>query len=495
MTDEALAIERFRRHPREWIREVLGGPEPWHRQNEIVDSVRDNRETNVASGHAIGKDWICARVALWWLYSGEDSIVVTTATKRDQVEKILWGEIRSAHHGSRFPLGGVLQPAAPEIRIGPKWYAFGMTAKEENAFAGFHSRRVLVILDEAAGIAPFIFDAAEGCAAGEHDRILRIGNPKCGPTHPFAKACALPDEPGKRKTIVISSTETPNYVADRQVIHGLASRAFVEGIARKYGRGSVTYGAMVEGKFPGAAADGLISIAHLASARERLLAGVKPVDQDVIRLGADVARFGDDLTRIYARRGPFAWEVEESPLAKADGPTVARAIAKAALRLKAMSAAIDGGGLGAGPIDSLRDLIRRGEAPEWLRIFEVQFGSQASDPEQWYDRRTELWWRMRDWLKDQAAIDADATLEEELLTPRYEFQKTRVKLEAKDETKKRLEGRSPDAGDALALAVSGHLRDDGASPFAPAAVAPEEPRERTRAFQDLRSTRRPSAFS
>ncbi len=49
--------------PVAFIREVLGG-EPWSRQVEIAESVRDSPLVVVRSANAVGKDWIAARLAL-----------------------------------------------------------------------------------------------------------------------------------------------------------------------------------------------------------------------------------------------------------------------------------------------------------------------------------------------------------------------------------------------------------------------------------------------
>lgn len=481
---ERLLVGGWASDPVLFMREALGSPEPWARQAEIPASVVANRTTNVVTGHAIGKDWIAARIALWWLFTGPDSIVVTTAPKESQVRTVLWGEIRAAYHAAPVQLGGEINPVSAELKIGPKWYAIGVTARDPNAFAGYRSRRILLIRDEAAGISPILWEAGDALAAGYEDRVLNIGNPICGPVHPFAKVAALRDEEGKRKTIWIRSTETPNFVTGRTIIPGLAGRALEEDVAAVYGRDSIVYGARILARFPGGAADGLISLEHLAMARERHAAGVKPADGDLTRLGCDVARFGDDLTRIYATRGPIAWECPESPMSKMDGAAVAEALASAAHRTRAASVAIDGGGLGAGPIDILRAWKRAGQTPAGtpvnpnLQIIEVQFGAQASDPERWKDARTELWWRMRDWFKETGAIDPTTTLEEELLAPRY-FQKgTWIQMESKDDFKKRLEMRSPDAADALALAISGHVGRQ--STFAPVNLkAPNEAARRS----------------
>lgn len=480
LTVEERALARWQAEPATWFIEVLGGPQPWSRQIEIAESVRDNRETNVHSGHATGKDFILGRVCLWWLFTRPRAVVVTTAAKAKQVETVLWGEIRYAYKHSRLPLGGVLLPVSPELRVAEKWYAIGTVANDPNAFAGFRSDEILVVEDEAAGIDSTIDEAADALCAGERDRIVRIGNPICGPTHHFSKGFSRPDIPGKLKNIRISSRESPNVVAGRTVIPGLASLALIEAFERKYGKGSVVVGARIDGIAPGADADGLISLADLAYARSRDVAGVEPADEDVVRLGCDVARFGDDLTVVYACRGPRPWIVPGGIIAKADGVTVARFLAKTCADLRAWSVAIDGGGLGAGPLDAIAVLREHEEFNRDVAVYDVQFGAKSSDDTQWTNVRTELWWRLRDWIRDHASIAPDVLdehLEEELLVTRYEMRGKAVQLESKEEIKKpdRL-GRSPDRADALSLAVAGHLvpaRRMFGGDGAPSVVAPE----------------------
>jgi len=448
---DRTALARWRQDPAGWIRTWLGDT-PWSRQEDICRSVVENSETNVVSGHATGKDWLAARIALWWLFTRQ-GIVVTTAPKEAQVRKILWGEIRSAYAGSRAPLGGNLLPADPYLKIGPKWYATGVVGRDVNALHGFHGRNVLVIEDEAAGLAEFVFDGVESCASGDGDRILRIGNPKCGPGHPFAKACRDPDEPGLRRTLRVKSTETPNFVAGRDVIPGLASRKWVARQERKYGKDSAIYKALVDAQFPPAASDGLIGYEHIQAARDRLAAGVEAPGGALVRLGLDCARFGDDLSKLWESDGVRASCVFTK--AKAQGGELARATVQAARDRGAVSVAIDVGSI-TGAVDGVYDLQDRGEAPADLEVYENQFGARATDPAEWSNRRTELWWRLRDWLRDEAAFDPDEDLEEELLAPTYKWSGRAKILEPKDAIKARL-GRSPDDADALALAVAGHV--------------------------------------
>ena len=443
------ALVKWRQDPALWMRQYLGA-EPWERQLEILESVVQNSETNVVSGHGIGKDWLAARIVAWWICTRQ-GVAITTAPKDDQVRTILWGEIRAAHEGALAVLGGTLLPSDPLWRVGPKWYAKGMVGRDVNALQGFHAANVLVVEDEAAGLADFVFESVESCATGDNDRILRIGNPKCGPNHPFAKACRDPDLAGARRTIRVKSTETPNYVEGRDVIPGLASRRWVERQEKKYGKQSAIYGATVEARFPPAASDGLIGYEHIQAARDRLEAGVE--GGETIRLGLDCARFGDDLTSCWACDGVRAWRVFR--LAKAKGTEIAKRAVMAATDLGAVSVAIDVGSI-TGAVDGVYDLQDRGEAPAELEVYENQFGAASTEPTEHQNRRTELYWRLRDWLRDEAAFDPDEDVEEEILAPTYKWSGRSKILEPKDKIKARL-GRSPDDGDALALAVAGHV--------------------------------------
>jgi hypothetical protein len=103
---------------------------------------------------------------------------------------------------------------------------------------------------------------------------------------------------------------------------------------------------------------------------------------------------------------------------------------------------VDGtGGYGAGVVDSL---LQAGHTPQ-----EINFSGAAADP-RFYNKRSEIWMLMADWVKRGGSIPDDAQLAKELCTPTYYFQNGRLRLEEKDQIVKRL-GFSPDKADALAL--------------------------------------------
>jgi hypothetical protein len=76
--------------------------------------------------------------------------------------------------------------------------------------------------------------------------------------------------------------------------------------------------------------------------------------------------------------------------------------------------------------------------------------------------RAEAYWRMREALDpntSKLSLPDDPELLGDLVAPRWSMQSNGIKIESKDDIKKRL-GRSPDCGDAVALALYGNVSVD-----------------------------------
>src|SRR5437870_4695850 len=84
----------FRYHP-EWFFKHWLGIKLYEQQVEICNSVVHNRITTVASANAAGKTGTAGGIVPWFLLSWDNSIVVTTAPKWQQVKDLLWREINT----------------------------------------------------------------------------------------------------------------------------------------------------------------------------------------------------------------------------------------------------------------------------------------------------------------------------------------------------------------------------------------------------------------
>ena len=187
--------------------------------------------------------------------------------------------------------------------------------------------------------------------------------------------------------------------------------------------------------------DQLIALADTEDAAKRVY------QQDHVKLspvilGIDPARFGDDRSVVFRRQGRQAFK-----------PIVYRGIDNMELAARVANlieehdpdAVFCDAGAGSGVIDRLRQLR--------YDVIEIPFGGKAMKPELYLNRRTEMWWLMKQWIEEGGAIPNDIALKQELATPIYWYDNVgRRVLESKDQIKKRLQGAgSPDLADALAL--------------------------------------------
>lgn len=193
--------------------------------------------------------------------------------------------------------------------------------------------------------------------------------------------------------------------------------------------------------FSAAGDDQLISLSDAEIAAQRVYTADAVFHAPKI-LGVDPARFGDDRSVLFKRQGLQAFD----PIIYRglDNMELAARVANTIEVWQPDGVFIDAGA-GSGVIDRLRQL--------GYDVMEVPFGGKALDANIYVNRRTEMWWLMKEWIEENGAIPNDATLKQELATPIYWYDSSGKKvLEPKDQIKKRLQGGgSPDLADALAL--------------------------------------------
>jgi len=176
-----------------------------------------------------------------------------------------------------------------------------------------------------------------------------------------------------------------------------------------------------------------------------------------VSLGVDVARFGSDETVIYVLRGPAVVAVDSwsgQDTMKTAGRVIAMALEHGLWMPDGQRIAIDDTGVGGGVVDRLRE--------QGWRVRAINFGSapeRTNSEEKFLNRRTELWWDLREWIRKDAALgdlpaDTKDVLRADLCAPKYEQRSDgRIALEPKDKIRARV-GRSSDHADSLALAVA-----------------------------------------
>lgn len=164
--------------------------------------------------------------------------------------------------------------------------------------------------------------------------------------------------------------------------------------------------------------------------------------------GVDVARFGDDKSAIVIRQGRKVLKVVV--YGNADTMVTVGIVYRLIQEYRPRRVFVDEIGVGAGVVDRLREI---GYADV---VIGVNSAAKALEPDRYYNLRSEMYCRVRDWLEDESPqlppTDQAPTLLRDLAGTSYRYDTIlgRIRLDLKEDIKKAL-GWSPDAGDALAL--------------------------------------------
>jgi hypothetical protein len=419
------------------------GPRPW--QQEILGYVGDwlsRRDTRfqpcmvaVASGHGIGKSALVSMFIHWAVSTCEDTKVIVTANTGTQLatktvpEVHKWFRLAGNAHWWEMKATSITVRDPDHTRL---WRTDFIPWSEHNteAFAGLHNKgkRILLIFDEASAIAESVWQVAEGALTDEETEIiwLAFGNPTQN-TGRFRECF------GRFKH------RWKTFQIDSRTVEG-TNKAQIDKWIADYGEDSDFVRVRVQGKFPRAGSSQFIGSDVVFACRKYKAEGYSTLPKI---MSVDVARFGDDQTVVGFRQGR-----KSIILAKyrgLDTVQVAERVIEWMGKEKPDATVIDGDGIGAGVIDQIN---YRGFG---TRLFEFHGGQSANDAAAFFNRRAEVWGKMREWLMAGAEIPDDPELEADLTGPEYGFSnKQQIQLERKDDMKKRGLS-SPDSGDMLAM--------------------------------------------
>jgi phage terminase large subunit len=419
--------------------------DPWLQQQRILRSVAKHSRTAVKACHASGKTFAAAAAALWWLQTHEEGVVVTTAPTWTQVEQVLWKEIHKSAEHSSLDFG---KRAATALHISPSRYAIGLSTNKGVRFQGFHGS-VLVILDEAPGVLPDIYEAVEGIRAGGDVRVLALGNPTIA-SGPFYEAFTT--NRAEWNVITISAFDTPNLEGitlesllempedqlDQNPRPYLTTRRWVREKYHDWGNGHPLWESRVLGNFPAQSEDALISLTWLEQARNREL----PIIAGPIEAGVDVAEGGDNETVLCVRQGPRILEIRSWAQRDPRGAVVE---ALRPYRDSLTSVKVDKVGVGA--------YFEKHLADEGFPTTGVNVGETPLDDERFANLKAELYWALRERLERGTVCGAlSEKAIAQLASIRYSINsRGKIVIESKEQMLKR-GAKSPDHAEAVMLA-------------------------------------------
>lgn len=441
--------------------EKFTGPEAW--QLEILEAVRDGLMSldtairiSIRSGHGIGKSAMVSILILWAMLK-EDTRGVVTANSERQLRTKTWAELGkwfNMYIGRElFRLTATsLFPADKDKLF--TWRIDMVPWSEHNttAFQGLHNqgKRILIVFDEASEIPKIIWTTAQGALSDANTQIIwfAAGNP----TEPSGEFYAIHQEgPFDEETGENLNPWLCRAIDSRSVSFSNKKELARQIKADPEGLSSDIIKVRILGEFPSSGFTTFISRAMVMEAQSR----DQPGSNEPVILGVDVARFGKAWSVVYPRQGRDARSRPRLKVQGHDTMQVVDLVLKAMALYRTTLVAVDGGGVGGGVIDRLRQLGHT--------VYEVQFGSKATphlapsnrEKARYFNKRAEIWGSLRDWLRGGALPD-DPQLLEALCGPKQKISNEDIiLLEAKEALTDRLEREGTvadlDSADALAI--------------------------------------------
>ena len=397
-----------------------------HRQLEshrfsVIVAHRRFGKTVLSINHLIKQALLCKR---------ERGSFAYVAPQRNQAKVISWAYLK--HYSAPIP-GRAVNEAELSIKFpnGAVIRVFG--ADNPDNLRGLYFDGV--ILDEVAQMRPEVWgEIVQPALADRQGWVLFIGTPKgINLFYDIYYGALESIKKGNRDWCAMSFpvTET-NALPEKEV-----ARLKEEMSENAYRQEMLC-------DFTASSDDILISIDDVQAAEHRACKLEDMKDWPMV-VGVDVARFGDDATVFFARRGQYAYD-EPEVYHHLDNVDVAHKLIEYIAVKKPEYVFIDQG-QGTGVID----LVRRLTEGHAVKVVEIPFGSKAADDKKFANKRSEMWVKMRDWIIAGGKLPNNRFLEAELTAPTYSLDHGgRFVLEKKEEIKKRI-SRSTDYADALAL--------------------------------------------
>lgn len=425
-------FETWRHDINKFAVESMGFHGTWQ-QVDLWNLIVASKFVSAKSGHGTGKSTAIAVVIIWFLQIFKNAQVVCTAPTKDQLRDVVWARISQCMHNLLPSLRDRFELQATRLtnKFNAVSFAVAKTARPEkpDTMQGFHAKNLLVIGDEAPGIADPIFFPMIGALTEANNKLVLVGNPTRNSGF-FAETF----KDSSWKNLTMNSEDSP-LVQDEQV----------EFWKKKYGSDSDEYRIRVLGEFPEQDHDALFGIDMLEDAVDSII----PPDDPVV-WGIDVGgRGGEGDKSILAKRyGNVITDVIVIP--QGNPSEVANWIAGEHMKLidkdVPVMIFVDVIGIGAGVYSRLLEI--------GLPVREVIANQQSSDPKRFHNFRAEFYCRLKDLLDSRLLkLPPDSDLKKELLSIEYFFDnKGAYQL-----VPKRKMVKSPDRADAVAFTCCDNL--------------------------------------
>lgn len=459
------------------VLENFDGPEQWacDLMNRIKDGLTDLNtaiQEAVASGHGIAKSATVSQLVMWAFCTAPDTRGTVTANTETQLKTKTWAELGKWFNLCFFARDNFTLTATALMSKDPArertWRIDMIAWSEKNpaAFAGLHNKgkRLILVMDEASEIPDIIWETAEGAMTDADTQIIWL-------------ACGNPTKNTGRFKECFKGGLFEKYWHQTQIDSRtvkITNKKRLQQWIDAYGEDSDFVRVRVLGQFPRKGLMEFFSATEIDAAMAR-----EPVVQitDPLVLGIDVARFGMNNSVIFPRKGRDARTIPREIFNGLSTVEFADRVYNTNDRLRADGLMVDGGGVGGGVVDNIRN--------KRLHCYEVQFGGKdviynstwGNTGEKYANNRAAMYGNCRAWLST-GSLPVDPELRRQMLAIRYTFNnRDEILLERKEDlVDEDGNGISLDDIDALVLTfahpVAANAHAGGEHP-APAQVATE----------------------
>lgn len=453
-TELIEVLDFYYDHPAEFLEDMLDMEcDNW--QTMVAADVANAPKVAVKSGQGVGKTALEAGLIIWFLVCRPYSKVIATAPTMQQLYDVLWAEIAKWLDTSKAKQ--LLTWTKTKVYMNgdsERWFATAKTATKPENMQGFHEDHMMIVVDEASGVSDPIMEAILGTLTGSDNKLLLMGNPNRIEGVFFD---AFNKDRDKFKTHTVSSRDSKRTSKDN-----------IEMLESKYGKDSDVCRVRIDGQFPKGALDSFISLetVELACSSLNKLEQADVDAAQILHVGVDVARFGDDKTVITPRISTKVFEfrkyVKKSTMETAGNVLMCcKEYMKKFPQLKNCIVKVDDSGVGGGVTDRLKEVIKVERLP--IKVIPVNNGESATD-DYYFNLGGQLWGQVKELLEVnfsnnmqgkavEIELPNDSEMIKQLSVRKYHMtSKGKIQLESKDDMKKRGLG-SPDVADSLALCL------------------------------------------
>ncbi len=444
--DLVQVMRGWRERPVDFCRDILRF-EPLAWQIEFMQAVADSRlgklekrRFAVRSGTGVGKSAGVACLILWHLACFFDSKIGITAPTAPLLRAVLLPECAKWIRNIPVELKDVFpyDPQTDRILLHDN-FAVARTSREgqSESMQGLHASNILMIFEEASGVAESSFLASQGVMSEEGAITIYIGNPTRA-VGPFYDAFHGDSDMFWTKRVGCQDSER-------------VSQRYIDEMREKHGEDSYEFKVRVLGEFHLEASGVVIPRPWIDEAMTRY---VEP-DSDYVVWGFDVSD-GRDKSALARRCGNKLLDIRSW-----GGKEVLQSVGMVAdwywecdEKDKPDEICVDAIGMGATAAQRLAEVLK-GEPVRVSKVNVALTGVQIGD--RFVSHRVELWDRGRKWFESGlVSIPSNAgALAAQLSSVEWEVKDSNGKWALVD---KKAAGSSPDMADSFLLTFSGLKR-------------------------------------